>query len=371
MGKPILVVLGLIFWGVGFALGALTGTGQKVDIRTEDGVTVVRNPKAPVPQPGGPKKLLLTQDLVIGKDLTGGGDIFAELRSIGVDDQENIWTLDWKDDKVRVFDSTGKLISSFGKKGQGPGEWESPSRMLVLPDGTGVILDLHKLTFYALDGTCLKEISTARVRMSRFRVDSRGIIYGDEMDFGEKFKLKLIKYDPELTPLTTLAEVEEPFKVGAISPIPVLILCHVTSDDHLIWMANSKYEFNVVSPEGKLVRRIVKDHAPVKVTGADKDRLLLDSPAEMRNMLVIPDFFPPVFYFVGDAKGGLYAQTYETDPKGWLLYDVFDAEGRCATRFSLPREEMLFVVKKNKLYTMINENEEGIPLVKRYEMIWK
>jgi len=345
--------------------------GQKIEVKTEGDVTIVRNPKVPVPQPGGPSKLILTQDLVIGKDPAGGPDLFAELRSVGVDDQENIWTLDWEDIKVRVFDRTGKLISTFGKKGQGPREWENPNRMIVTPDGRGVILDLNKLTFYTLDGRCLKEISTAKSRMARYRVDSKGTIYADEMTFGEKMTLKLIKYDPALNPLVTLAEVVEPFKPGAVNPIVVLLLCHVTADDRLIWMSNSKYEFQVMSPEGKLVRRVIKDYAPVKVTGADKERILEGRDAQMRSMLVFPDAFPPVFFFIGDAEGRLYAQTYETDGKGWLWYDVFDTEGRCITRFSLPREEMPFVVKKDKLYVLIQENEEGVPLVKRYAMVWK
>jgi hypothetical protein len=357
---------------LGLSAAAAAGPGQKVDIRTEGGVSVVHNPKTPVPRPGGPSKLLLTQDLVIGKDPAGGPDLFAELRSIGVDARENIWTLDWEDIKVRVFDRTGKLVSTFGKKGQGPREWQSPNRMIILPDGTAVVLDLNKLTFYALDGTCLKEISTAKARMSRFRIDSRGTIYADEMDFsGETLKLLLKRYDPELKPLAILAEVDEPFKPGAVSPIPILLQCHVTEDDRLFWMANDRYEFRVLNPEGKLLRKIVKEYAPVKMTKADQDRILGDSPAGMRSTIVFPDVFPPVAFYVGDPEGRLYAQTYETDARGWLVYDVFDAGGRCITRFSLPREEMAFAVRNDKLYVLITENEEGVPLVKRYAMTWK
>jgi hypothetical protein len=32
---------------------------------------------------------------------------------------------------------------------------------------------------------------------------------------------------------------------------------------------------------------------------------------------------------------------------------------------------MIFVSKKNKLYCMVQESEEGIPQVKRYDMTWK
>jgi hypothetical protein len=123
---------------------------QKVKIQTEDGVTVVRNPKKPVPQPNGPSKLLLKEDLVIGKEAGESGYLFAGLRSVGVDDQENIWTLDWQDIKIRVFDKNGKLINTFGKKGQGPNELQSPIRMVVTEDGAGAILDRNKIAFYAL-----------------------------------------------------------------------------------------------------------------------------------------------------------------------------------------------------------------------------
>ena len=351
----------------------LSAAGQKIEIKNENGVVVVRNPKKPVPQPGGPSKLVLTEDLVIGREQTPAGYVFADLRSVGVDDQENIRALDWEDDKVRVFDKTGQLISAFGKKGQGPGELESPSRMIVTPDGIGVILDRNKLTFYSRDGRCLKELSTGLARMFRFKIDSKGNIYADKMVYEEKMTLSLIKYDPALNPVATLAEVEEPVKPGAFNAFTILLFCHVTGDDRLVWMANSKYEFFVLNPEGKLIRKIIKDYEPLKVTDADKKRILEEDygDAPFRNQIVFPGAHPPVFFFIGDAEGRLYAQTYEPAGKGGLWHDVFDPEGRCITRFSLPRGETAFIVKKNKLYVLIQENEEGIPLVKRYALEWK
>jgi hypothetical protein len=363
--------LAIVFVGL-LTLLALS-PGQKIKITSENGVTVVRNPETPVPQPGGPAKLILKQDLVIGKEPTSSGYLFAELRSVGVDDQENIWTLDWEDIKVRVFDKNGKIISTFGKKGQGPEEWQNPSRMFVTRGGTGVILDLNKITFYSRDGRCLKEMSTARSNPFRLKIDSKGNIYADTMEFREKMILRLIKYDPEMNPIATVAETEIPFKMGAINPFPTLLLCHVTGDDRLIWMVNSIYEFHVLGPDGKLIRKISKDYKPVNVTAADQKRILEEQYGDVqyRSQLVFPDVFPPLFYFVGDAEGRLYVQTYETDGKGGLWFDVFDAEGRCITRFSLPREEMAFAVSKNKLYAMIQADEEGVPLVKRYTMEWK
>lgn len=55
----------------------------------------------------------------------------------------------------------------------------------------------------------------------------------------------------------------------------------------------------------------------------------------------------------------------------WPYNDVFDAEGRYIAKFCHPRREMIFTAKKNKIYCMVQESEEGIPLVKRYSMVWK
>jgi len=346
---------------------------QKVKIQTEDGMTVVRNPKNPVPQPGGPSKLLLKEDLVIGKEAGESGYLFAGLRSVGVDDRENIWTLDWQDIKIRIFDKNGKLISTFGKKGQGPSELQSPSRMAVTGDGTGAILDLNKIAFYAVDGRCRKEISTARTNPFRIKIDGKGFIYLDSMDMRKTKVLTLTKFDPELNPIAVVASYEEPLVWGVADPFLTILYFHGTKDGRLIWLVTKKYEFHVLDSGGKPVRKIVKDFTPLKITADEQQRILKERYADIPYKLKIefPEAYPPVEYFLGDDEDRLYARTHEEDGRGGLWYDVFDTEGRCFTRFALPKEEMAFIIKKNKLYVLISENEEGIPLVKRYAMEWK
>jgi hypothetical protein len=351
----------------------LPGRAQKIEVTTENGVAVIRNPISPVPPPGGPSQLNLREDLVIGKKATAAGYLFAELRSIGVDDEGYIWTLDWEDIKVRVFDKTGKLISTFGKKGQGPQEIENPSRMVVTPDGTAAIVDLNKLSFWSRDGRCLSEVSTAKTRLARLRIDSRGFIYGDSFDLGEKWTMKVHRYDPDMNRLATVAVYEEPFQMGSLKAFTPLILFHVMRDDRLVWLATPRYEFHVVDDEGKSVKRILKDYRRLKISASDRERILRERWGSRASQIkiVFPDEYPPLDLFIGDDADRLYVRTYEEDGHGGLWYDVFDAEGRCFTRFALLKEEMAFVVRKNKIYSLILENEEGLPLVKRYAMTWK
>jgi hypothetical protein len=247
--------------------------------------------------------------------------------------------------------------------------------MAVTGDGTALILDLNKIAFYSSAGECLKEISTAKARPYRLKTDGKSFIYMDSMDLKPpKSKiLKVTKFDANLNPVSTLGSYEEPLDLGAVSPMMAMMYFHATKDGRLFWLVTSEYEFHVYDAAGKPIRKIVKDYPLRKITTDDQKRLLKerygDTPPTIK--ITFPETYPPVEYFIGDDEGRLYARTYETDGKGGLWHDVFDTEGRCITRFSLPAGESTFVVKKGKLYTLIPEDEDGIPLVKRYAMEWK
>jgi hypothetical protein len=368
-------ILALLVLGAAFLSGPPEAQAQA-------GIQVVKNPKKPIAVAGSPSSLTLKEDLVIG--LTGGaeGDLFAELRSVGVDDQENIWTLDWEDIKVRIFDKAGKPLITFGKKGQGPKELQNPGRMIVSGDGTAAIMDLNKLAFYARDGKCLKELSLGRTSSFRMKFDRSGFIYLDSWEYGPdpatkavKQSWKVTKYDGDLKPLKTFPIAEEPAALGSLNLFTPILYFHVTRDNRIIWAITSTYEFTVLDPDGRTVRKIVKDYDPRKITAADEKELLKERfgdrqiPAGIK--INIPPAHPPLVHFIGDDDGRIYARTTEPDGKGGTWIDVFDPDGRYIARTSLPEDETIFVVKKDKLYVLLSEDAEGRPLIKRYAMIWK
>jgi hypothetical protein len=358
---------------------------DKIVIKTENGIPVVYNPKNPATPEGSPRSLTLQHDLTIGDDDTDPNSMFSELRSIQVDDQENIYALDMKEIKVKVYDKNGKFLRSFGKKGKGPCEIETPIRMEMTRDGKIVIDDMgnNKLIFFGLAGTCVKELPTGKYwALIRFKFDSRGNIYADTRAYEEtRMTSELKKFDPEFKPLATFASFEEKRLdrrlARAFSPVFSL---QMRSDDRLVWTTgeSENYEFTIIDTDGKTVKRIVREPNPAKITGVLKDKLIKESwgdkglPPDIK--FEIPSHFPSLYYFIIDDEDWLYVRTYAYEEKEgdyWLYYDVFDAEGRYIAKFSLPEREMVFQVKKDKLYCMVQESEEGIPLVKRYNMIWR
>jgi hypothetical protein len=218
-------------------------------------------------------------------------------------------------------------------------------------------------------------ISTVKIRLGEFQADSKGLIYGETLSIGlEGVKQKLLKFDPQFNQVSELADLEVKMTPPSVNPMPARFFFMVTKEDNLIWAITSIYELNVINSKGEKIKKIVKDYNSVKITDAEKEKLIKERygdslPQDIK--LEWPENYPPFYYFALDERGWMYVSTYEKDVKGNIYFDVFDAEGRCFARFSHPEGETLFAVKKNKAYFLILESEEGLPLVKRYSMDWK
>jgi len=358
--------------------------GQQAVTRVEDGVPVVRNPKKAAPPPGVPSSLTLKPDLTIGKESGDENYMFSQLRSVAVDDRENIYALDFKEVNVRAFDKAGAHLRTFVKHGKGPGEVDTPLRMEMTRSDHLVIEDFASAKFvvFSLDGAVVKEIPLGKYQfLVRFKFDSKGNIYADTRTYDEtKSVSEMIKFSPDFKPLSVIASFEEKRGGRELTAFSPSFALQVTRADSLILTVTqaAAYEFKVMDPEGKLVRKVVKEYEPVKVTAAMKDKLLKDSWGDQGvpagYTFNAPSHLPAVYYFILDDQDRMIVRTYESEikPDGdWIFYDIYDAGGRWLTRFSLPEREMAFISKKNKLYCMVQENEEGFPQVKRYDMAWK
>jgi hypothetical protein len=237
-------------------------------IEKKDGGTTVKNPKNPLKVPGGPLALVLEEDLRIGVESGDEDYMFASIRSVQVDNEEDIIVLDWKYNVIKVFDKTGKHIRTFGKHGQGPGEIQSPSRMYLKGGKDIGILDNanNRFSYFSKDGKCLKELALVKYRPSWVMPDSKGYSYGDTFYFEKKIKFVLYKYDQELNPVKTITEFERNASPGSSNPFMERLVYQVTADDHFIWANNYEYLFHILDPSGNEIKIVSKDVDPTKIS---------------------------------------------------------------------------------------------------------
>jgi len=91
---------------------------------------------------------------------TAGNDVIAEVQNIRSAKDGRIYIVDSKNYKIYIFSKEGKFISSFGKRGEGPGEiknYHSGDQLFVL-NNTLIFADRARIHYFSLDGTFTKSV---------------------------------------------------------------------------------------------------------------------------------------------------------------------------------------------------------------------
>ncbi|MDD8020983.1 MAG: 6-bladed beta-propeller [Acidobacteriota bacterium] len=348
-----------------------------IKIRIENGIEVIYNPEKPVPPKGSAAKIVLRQEFSIGVGRFDE-DRFGELTSMDVDSDGNIYILDGKEKRIKVFDSAGKIINKFGKEGQGPGELNLPVSLQITPAREIVIGDAsnQKLMFFSLEGKFLREMSTATKARGLVLplFDSQGNIIGQQIVQAEgKIIREVRKYDHELNSLFTMASVDITGVIqGKIDPFR-MVFSYQFGKDNIIYCSDlDKYEIEIFSPEGKLIKRILKDYVPVKLREKDKEEFFGRMPEidpQAKGRIKFSEYFPAYQNFTMDEQWRLFVRTFEKGKnKGEYYLDVFDEEGKYIAKFSFKGEPRAW--RGNKLYAM-EEDESGFQTLKIYSVCWE
>lgn len=349
---------------------------EKIKIKTENGVTVVYNPKKPAPPKGVLTKLVLKEDFSIGEG-EQEEEMFSEMTAVEVDKKGNIYILDRKESMIKVFDSKGKYVRTIGKKGQGPGEVNQPVGIRITPNNELLVEDVfnQRLAVFALDGKFLKNVSTAKaLGLAGIAVDSQGNIIGQQVVPSENKLIREVKkYGSDLNPLFTIVSSDFPnILEGKINIFRFLIFYVVGKEDHIFYGNPEEYEIKIFNSEGKLVKKILKEWDAVKVTKEDEEDILARIPdvgGGFKDRLEFPKLFPAYQSFSLDEQERLLVRTFEKGKKkDEYFFDVFDVEGKYIAKILLKGE--LRVWKGKKLYA-IDETEDGFMIFKCYSVDWE
>jgi hypothetical protein len=358
---------------------AIQVNADQTKIKSVNGVQVIENPKKPAPLEGTLSKMTLKEALSIGEG-EFDEDMFAELTSLDVDSDGNIYILDRKDKKVKIFDSAGKFVKKFGEEGQGPGEMYVPVSIQVTHNNEMVIGDAgnQRLAFFSLEGEFLREMSTAAkaTALALPLIDSQGNIVGQEIvpvPAEGKLLREVRKYDSELNTLFTIASIDNTNMIqGKINPFQVVLFYQLGKENSIYISNPDAYEIKVLNTEGKLVKRILKDYESVKVTEKDKEdffKRLPDVVGPIKDRIEFPAVYPAYQNFTLDEEWRLFVRTFEKGKEeGEFFFDVFDVEGRYIAKIPFKGDPRVW--KSKKLYA-VEENEEGFQILKVYSVQWE
>jgi len=122
------------------AIAALASGCRSADVPPDTGV---------IPAPTG--SITLEEDLLLGTD----DPLFASIGDVAADADGNIYVAEARDPtNIYKFDRSGMLVGTVGAMGEGPGEYERPSDIMI--DGDSIVVwdnGSDDLTVYESDGT--------------------------------------------------------------------------------------------------------------------------------------------------------------------------------------------------------------------------
>jgi hypothetical protein len=343
------------------ALFALIITGQ-------NNVKTVNNLEIP---------LYKSEFLSIKEDLSIGGEksrTYQESLSLVIDIcvglDGRIYVADYKSSEIKIFDKFGNFLRTFGKKGQGPGEFIQLQELSFCTDINKIFVhDRRRGHFFDPDGNYVKDIAYRNNYFS-VKADSKGRLTGlAEIRNENKYKAELFLINENGNPGISLAQ-SPPIDMSVDNPYqPTLIWC-LRPDNTIVEGYAESYEFYIYNPDGTRVLHVRKSYHPVEVTIAEREAYTNSNLESFRNRKYNFSRFHSAYnWLMSDEDGRIYARTWERTPDGKLsLFDIFNNEGIFLGKVAWPSGAL--VIRKGKLYS--SEKDSGqYPIIKRYQLSWK
>jgi len=204
--------------------------------------------------------------------------------------------------------------------------------------------------------------------LAALRFDSAGNVYAFTAVLeADRARYELRKFDPGLKFIRVMASYGRAFVICCFIEEAHFT---VTNDDHVIYGFAKDYELKVFDDQGRLIRRILKDHRPAKIPSDEIESLKRRHKSLPPEYYVWPKYYPPFSGFWLDEEGRIIVRTrpsMEKDDEG--VFDVFSPEGKFMATFRM--KDSHHCLWANKRLYAVDEDENGYPFVRVSRVNWK
>lgn len=336
-----------------------------------------------------------------------------------------VYVWDYSTDELRRYDSAGVYVRRIGGKGGGPGEFDSPNGMGVLPDGRLVLWDARntRMNLYDTAGAPAGSwpAATNFFTMRSVVVDTAGRLNlftrldeYDPANPGKEWRRGYVRVtadgsgardtlvEPDLgpaPPTVTASSMSNGRVAGTVAaPVPYSPQAHRAMSPHGYYVTarGDRFAVTLHRPEGPL--RIERDAAPVPVHEDERASEEASVTAMLRNNdpnwrwngPAIPSVKPLIRMLQVDADGRIWVGrsmpgvripdeevVVPTNPRAgpprrWrepVAYDVFAPDGRFLGHLALPRRTSLHYMRGDQVWASVTDSMD-VPYVTRFRVEW-
>ena len=350
----------------------------------------------------GPSLYRFELDLTIGEPEGAEEYMLLTPGSVSADADGNIFISDQSAGEIRAFDRDGRHLTTFGRRGAGPGEFNSNYwgwfRVRAVEGGRITVEDLPRLRVFDSGGGYISsfDLMLTQSREDRLHNSTIGIEWFPERE------LLLARWSwnlPDRTNVEALVLLDESLIVVEEMPPSFIVpglhqeegrafslpfspdFEWTTSGDRLLaWGASSAYRIDLYDLDTGQRRRAVLDLPAESVTAADiqafKDEFLGREWMEgqegiwgpMLNRARYPSVKPFFAEMIGDDEGRIWVRRYSpiTGPDGaeWYRYDLFDADAEWLGIVDTPLTPGY--IRDGYAYRL---DYEEYPVIERYRLV--
>lgn len=346
----------------------------------------------------------VTRELAIGA-LDGPDEYsFAWVAGVTVGSDNAIYVLEQKPPVVRQYDATGKYIRSFGRSGQGPGEFQRPEA-LSLADKRLIVRDVRnaRLTVYPLAGGAplhWRYESTFSSNVQMIVHADGGVSVPTQVSGPSGYVPVVMRYAPNGTPRQTISVPNLGYKVPSINvrtkggsatlsiPFAYEPRWTYSPDGRFFGGLPDRYAIHVVG--GDKVHRIERTVAPVPIDAEEREGHRKSVESSIRRshdpafswdgsgMPTVKPFFNQVF-IDADNRIWVWVSTPSVryppeNPNGAAVfrspaaYDVYDPTYRFLGTVRFP-ESFMFHYARGDYIWGTETDADGVAQVVRYRRL--
>lgn len=405
-----------IWLAAGACLVALFGDGAVAQtIRDSAGIRIVIH--ARTARPASVWRIEPTPIVEVGGADGVGPEMFSHIWGAARLPNGDIIVSDEPAQELRVFDSQGRHVRTFGRRGRGPGEFDQIRGIVIRRDTIYAMDDTQGTAVFTLDGTLVRQVPYPSLAPYH-AVDPWGVLADGSViegaapretmavmsQTGTRIEMRgLVRIAPDSRSSTVLAEVPgyEYYRAAGDPPGGDMVafapfLSVAVLEDRVCTGRGVRYEITCMSPRGQPQQIIRRDVAPVPVSataraaylkrittpfrapGMEGGSVPADVLAARAARTRFAETFPEFDWIMAGKEGELWVSEYrpelktlprgEQPPAGQVIrWDAFDREGRWIGSVDLPAG---FIPKDiGRDYVLgVNRDEDGVPRATMYRL---
>jgi len=261
----------LLIIAIGLLLNCSPEPKKNYTTEEIDGITVYKNQARPADKNlTYPVKEVFRIEGIIGEDKDNPRNIYWP-RFLDVDQEGNIYIVDRVSSSVKKFAPDGTFIKSFGSRGEGPGEMQSPFMVAILKDVVFVTdYAVQRMVKFNTSGEFLENFPLkGQFPLFMKTVGNDKFIgflnkYSQTKD-GVQQDFNLVLMDNRFQPQTTLREYSGKYGPTYYSNFLERYTAYAVGKDKIYVAVNSedRYHIDVFDHNGKLLYAVEKEYKAV------------------------------------------------------------------------------------------------------------